>query len=188
MNEQTKVIVFTGIVIGIVATLGTIAILQKGKDAGISEEGKRAESERTVNPNALPTVEGGTREKILQGVETPESGGTSTEGVAVPRYTTAAGRKGEALFRVFNIEVVNNAFIPETIVVNDMDLIKLEIQAKDGDYDVFFPDFGVYKELPEGETVNLQFQAAPFGKYTFFCKNTCNKDVRGTLIVNKQEE
>ncbi len=188
MTEQTKVIVFTGIVIGMVGTLGTIAILQKGKDAGISEEEKKAQSERALNPNALPTVEGGTREKILQNIETPEAGSTSTKNTAIPRYTTLAGKKGEASFRVFYIEAANNAFIPETIVVNDMDLIKLEIQAKDGDYDIFFPDFGVYKELPEGKLVNLQFQAAPFGKYTFFCKNACEKEMRGTLIVNKVSE
>ena len=188
-NEQTKVVVFTGIVIGVVATLGTIAILQKGKNAEISEgERESAQNERARNPNALPTVDGGTREKILQAIETPEEGSTSTEDTAIPRYTTDAGKKGEASFRVFNVEVRGGAFIPQTIVVNDRDLVKLEIRAEDADYDIFFPDFGVYKELPEGKLATLQFQATPFGKYNFFCKNTCEKEVRGTLIVNERKE
>lgn len=187
MTDQTKVIVFTGIVIGIVGTLGTIAVLNK-KDGIKTEEGSEqgARNERAQNPNTLPTVEGGTRERIQESVETPDAGTTSTEGVAIPRYTTAAGKKGEASFRVFNMEAVGKTFIPETIVVNDGDLIKLEIQAKDGDYDIFFPDFGVYKELPEGKLVSLQFQAAPFGKYAFFCKNACKEEMGGTLIVNEK--
>lgn len=189
MTDQTKIPLFAGILIGVVATLGVLAVLNRDKILPALERvGQGAPEQVKRNPNALPTVEGGTREKILRDVETPDAESTSTEGIAIPRYTTAAGKKGEASFRVFNVEVTNNAFIPETIVVNDGDLIKLEIQAKDGDYDIFFPDFGVYKELPEGKLVTLQFQAAPFGKYSFFCKNACKEDVRGTLIVNKREE
>ena len=62
------------------------------------------------------------------------------------------------------------------------------IGPEDADYDIFFPDFGVYKELPEGKLATLQFQATPFGKYNFFCKNACEKEVRGTLIVNERKE
>ena len=67
-----------------------------------------------------------------------------------------------------------------------MDVITISLTAVDQKYNIFFPDFGVYREAAKGETTKFQFQAYPFGQYKFYCKDICQSDTAGTLIVNKK--
>ncbi len=188
MSEQTKIAIFSGIIIGIIITVGVIAVINREEIFPTENQEQEEASEQIVeDPNALPTVDGGTRERIQEIIETPEPGSTAEEDIAIPRYAAPAGKKGESALRTFDIKVESNAFIPSTIVVDEKDLVKLEITAQDADYDIFFPDLGVFKELPQGKLVKLQIQAYPFGKYQFFCKNACDEEVKGTLIANEIE-
>ena len=70
-------------------------------------------------------------------------------------------------------------------MVNELDLLIIRLTAVDADYNLSFPDFGVNKNVSQGETVKFQIQAGRFGEYQFFC-TVCVPEVVGTLIVNKK--
>lgn len=183
-DKKTTII---GVVIGI-AILAVLVWLVGGfspKTPGIGdgEGGQSTDVFRPDNIKALPTVEGGTRETIEQKIETPGVGAeVKNPDIAVP---ISAVQTGPSSLRNFNLSVQDNKYIPSTIVVNEGDVIDISLTAVDADYDFFLPDFGIYKKVNKGETGKLQFQAYPFGKYVFYCKN-CAKEVKGTLIVNSR--
>lgn len=161
----------TGIIGGPSGTVGA----PKGQDAM-----------RPENKDALQTVQGGTREVVQTKIATPGEGASSTtKGVAVP---TTVVQTGPSAFRHFDISASGNTYSPNIIVVNEGDVIDLNFTAVDGKYDLFFPDFGIYKAAAKGEIVKLQFQGNPFGEYKFYCKDSCGSaKVEGKLIVNKKQ-
>ena len=118
-------------------------------------------------------------------IATPGEGDTEApKDVAVPTMVVATG---PAAFRHFDITASGDAYSPSTIVVNEGDVVDLNFTAADKNYDMFFPDFGVYKAAQKGQTVKLQFQGYPFGQYAFRCSESCGSTkVEGRLIVNKK--
>ena len=139
---------------------------------------------RPEQENALPTVEGGTRIVVDQNIKTPEVGASSTPSdVAVP---TNVLETGQSAFRQFEMKGEGGKYIPSTLVVNEGDVIDINFTAVDAKYNVFFPDFGVYRTIEKGTSMKIQFQGYPFGKYGFYCKDICGKEVTGTLIVNQK--
>jgi len=144
---------------------------------------------RPGNPKALPTVQGGTREVIQRKIATPELGATSTpKGVAVPtNVSQLSGPGGEAALRDFEIKADKGKFSPDTIVVNDGDVVTIHLTAVDADYNIYFPDFGMYLPVKKGETRKSQGQFTGVGQYQFFCKD-CNNEAKGTLIVNEKPQ
>jgi hypothetical protein len=137
---------------------------------------------RPENADALATVESGTREKVKEQIATPEPGDRPADSsVAVPIAISGNGPK----LRSFAISGAGGDFSPSKIVVNESDVIEIAFTAKDGDYDLFFPDFGVYKSVGSGQTANIQFQGYPFGQYVFSCRDVC-KGAEGVLIINKR--
>lgn len=140
----------------------------------------------------LETVQGGTREKIDEDniVLAPDKNDTVVpEGVAVPQDVITrpeSENPSGSAFRDFNIKGENGRYTPDTIIVNELDVVNINFQSVDRDYNVFFSDFGIYKTIKKGVTGQIQFQAYPFGKYTFFCKDVCKDEVVGTFIVNKK--
>ena len=78
-------------------------------------------------------------------------------------------------------------FSPETIIVNNGDIVKLHITSIDVDHGFNLPDFNVNEELEPGKTVNIEFTADKTGTFTFFCNVFCgsgHSDMEGMLIVN----
>lgn len=140
---------------------------------------------RVWDRNALPSVQGGTREKISIGIKTPEGATSAPAGVAVP---TSVDKQGSYVVRVFEIQGNNNKYVPDVIVVNEGDTVDLRVKAVDETYDFFVPDFGAYKKILKGETGRVQFDADLYGQYEFFCKDSCTgrDKVSGTLIVNQR--
>mgnify|MGYP001572142523 CR=1 FL=1 len=153
--------------------------------AGKAVAPKGQDAMRPENADALQTVQGGTREVVQTKIATPGEGASSTnKDVAVP---TTVVQTGPSAFRHFDISASGNKYSPNTIVVNEGDVIDLNFTAVDGKYDLFFPDFGIYKAAAKGETVKLQFQGNPYGEYKFYCKDSCGgAKVEGKLIVNKK--
>ncbi len=182
------------IVVGVVVTLVVVtgwyfSSVQKpgsspsveGKAGGVVVKGK--DTFRPDNEKALATVEGGTREQISANVKTPEPGDKpSDSNIAVPSSVSGNGPK----FRVFSITASGGKFTPSTIVVNAGDVIDLTVAATDGDYDVVFRDLGVYKLIKSGTAGKIQFQAYPYGEYSFGCDSVC-KGGSGKLIVNPRQ-
>jgi hypothetical protein len=151
----------------------------------------RTSSEKVLSPaginvpksDALETVAGGTRTTVKETIATPDvnSAPVSKE-VAVP---TEVVPTGEIATRKFTIRGEGNAFVPSTIVVNELDVVELRLEAVDGSYDVFFPDFAVSLKADKGGFGAAQFQATQFGQYGYVCKS-CAGEVKGTFIVNKK--
>lgn len=146
--------------------------------------------DETEKPAALPTVEGGTRTEFSQKIETPGTNASSVpEGVAVPKNTVSAGGASNSSFRQFDIKGENGKYAPGTIVVDEYDIVDIFFESVDADYDLYFPDFGIYKKVAKGEKKKIQFQPFPYGEYEFYCKDSCgNKDVSGKLVVNKKRD
>ncbi len=91
-----------------------------------------------------------------------------------------------SLYQNFHILAQNNAFSPNQISANLGQIITLTVSAQDRPYDIFFPDFNVYKEILPGQSGIIQFQPNQFGKYLFTCRNYCASpsSPSGTLIIN----
>jgi heme/copper-type cytochrome/quinol oxidase subunit 2 len=133
--------------------------------------------------DALDTVAGGTRTVTKEIIATPDANSAPvSKEVAIPTEVVPTG--GIAT-RKFTIRGEGNAFVPSTIVVNELDIVELRLEAIDGTYDIFFPDFGVSIKADKGGSGSAQFQATQFGQYGYVCKS-CTGQVKGTFIVNKK--
>ncbi|MCL4404023.1 cupredoxin domain-containing protein [Patescibacteria group bacterium] len=131
----------------------------------------------------LPTVEGGTRQAITSQIPTPSADATNVpSNVAVP---TSVQQTGAIAERSFIITGTGGKFSPNTIVVNQGDVVNLTLVAADAAYNIFFPDFGVTITAKKGQTVSAQFQPANYGQYKFYCKDVCSGSPEGTLVVNQ---
>ncbi len=173
--EKNKVAVMSAVTAALVALL-VLGILYDGfKDTGgpVSDDPFRPN-----DPKALPTVEGGTREKLSAAVSPSEAKAASPSQVQ---------KVGERSRMTYDIRGENGGFEPSTIMADEGDVIVINLAAVDGDYDIFFPDFGVYRGVKHGETGKLSFQAYPYGDYKFFCENNCIGRPSGRLIVNEVE-
>ena len=114
----------------------------------------------------------------------PESQLFSTpEGVAIP---VSVSKIGSGSFINFIIRGENKKYFPFKLVVDEGDIITIHFTSVDSDYNIFFPDFGVYRTIPIGETSKIQFQVSGVGEYQFFCKDVCQTEIIGTLIVNQK--
>lgn len=185
MEEGNKKNIVFGVVLGVVLVVAGVWFFG-GKNAAEKSGSapKGPDIFRPENPKALPTIEGGTRETLKEKIETPEAGATpkSTD-VAVP---VNVSQIGTAAGRTFEIKGENGAFSPNTIVVNELDIITVNLSAVDDAYSISFPDFGVYLKVEKGASARRQFQAYPFGEYVFSCSDVCKTPVSGKLIVNKK--
>ncbi len=170
-----------GIVLGTVIVGAVVYVLQKNTIKSPADANKDAEK----NPNALDTVEGGTRQKIMDEIQTPEPGAESFGGVAVPKSAVSVGEEVRAAIRTFEIRGEGGKYVPSTIVVDELDIVEIELRAVDQDYDISLPDFGIVKTAKKGSTETIQFQAYPYGEYAFQCKDACSAE--GKLIVNQRE-
>lgn len=189
------------IIVGVAVLVVLVAILSIGSGLGwfgtkSATPGKTDSVTSNVNTpgtdafrpeqkDALPTVEGGTRIVTDTTIKTPGVGASSSvpKDVAVP---TNVLETGPSAFRQFEMKGEGGKYIPSTLVVNEGDVIDINFTAVDAKYNVFFPDFGVYRTIEKGASMKIQFQGYPFGKYGFYCKDICGKEVTGTLIVNKK--
>jgi len=185
------------LIVVIVALVGLLVggVLYNGTRGGTEAEGAAGPDPfRPENLNALPSVEGGTREALAGAIATPEVAGVNGNGaemdpdalpiegeVAIPESVQKVGTQAR---RVFSLAGEGDKFTPANIIVNEGDIVVIKVTARDKDYDIFFPDFGIYRFIGEGETQQISFQAYPFGDYRFFCENECAGRPAGRLVVN----
>jgi heme/copper-type cytochrome/quinol oxidase subunit 2 len=150
------------------------------KDVGYVEK-------KQTSPDALPTVEGGTRKKIDTQIKTPKEGEKTAENVAAPERVVPIAN-GISSERTFSLIIDNNKIKPGLIVVNEFDKVVLNLKAVDKDYDFFLPDFGVYKKIEKNTSASLVFQVFGVGKYEIKCRDLCANAVLGNIYVNQRGE
>lgn len=138
---------------------------------------------------ATTTNPGSTRQPLTQNIATPAAGDTAAPvNVAVPTNVANLGSgsgTGSMSLRHFIISGLGGQYSPNTIVVNNGDVVDLTLKAVDGAYGIYFPDFGISLTASKGEIAHAQFQTSGVGQYTFYCKDVCSGNPTGTLIVNK---
>ncbi|NQV09236.1 cupredoxin domain-containing protein [Candidatus Woesearchaeota archaeon] len=87
----------------------------------------------------------------------------------------------------FDIIARNWEFIPETITVNEGDMVELNIKSIDVTHGFLLPDFGVDEKLEPNRDVHISFVADKKGTFGFYCSVPCGAGhggMRGELIVN----
>lgn len=186
--KQKKILIAVVLVVVLAVLLGIFLAAQRGGLTSAPAEGEKGRGTgpdvfRPDNPQALPTVEGGTREVLSERIATPDPGATDVKpNVAVPVNLTPVG---SGFIRTFELKGEGDKIVPDTIVVNDGDLVKFIFTAVDKDYVISFPDFGLGPTVKKGESARFQLQATPFGEYKFTC-STCKPVFEGRLLVNKK--
>ena len=97
-----------------------------------------------------------------------------------PRRATAARLSGG----VQEVEVVvRGGYTPDRIEVRQGRPVRLTFVRRESNpctEQVVFGDFGIARELPEGERVAVEFTPHHAGEFTFHCAMNM---VRGTLVV-----
>ena len=101
----------------------------------------------------------------------PEKGSPVAANVAPPETVGAAAPGSSSDYRSFTVKINLNAFVPDTVIVNQGDVAHVNITAVDHDYDFFQPDYGLSAVIPKGQTKTIQFGATASGKFTFYCKS-----------------
>ena len=182
-NIKKSILIAAVVLVVVVAVLGVLfGGVKKTSQPGVQKP-VSADAFRPDEPKALPTLEGGTREILSTSVATPETNSSGLPAdIAIPQYVSTVGI---ASTRSFNISGNGGRLAPNTIVVNELDVVKIIFTAVDQDYDFNVSDFAVSASAKKGETVNFQLQATPFGEYKITC-NACRTPIQGKLIVNKK--
>ncbi|MDD5098895.1 MAG: cupredoxin domain-containing protein [Candidatus Colwellbacteria bacterium] len=95
---------------------------------------------------------------------------TSNEEVAVPVSVAPAAPGVEAKLRTFNISADRGVFTPSEVTVNKGDTVHINFSAKDKEYDMVLPDYGMKQIANLGETKIFEFQATDTGKFAYYCE------------------
>ena len=65
--------------------------------------------------------------------------------------------------------------------------MNLQLYAKDGDYDIYFPELGFYVQSIKNQTKETGFKSPEAGTYSFECRDLCpiTGKIKGNFIVVK---
>lgn len=169
-----------GILTGLILVGFVIFFVEKGEKTVVSEADNGSYLDNDV------IAENGLIEPDERSpVDTPEPGDEPIdEDTAVPIDSSPIG---EVSYRTFEVRGENNRFSPSRLIVNEGDSLVLNLFAVDSDYNLFIPDLGVFISASEGGNRRHIFQAPSVGDYEFYCRDICEEQTRGILIVNSRE-
>jgi len=88
--------------------------------------------------------------------------------------------------RVIEVKAKKYDFEPSTIEVQQGERVVLRVTSTDRLHGIGIKKFGVSKEIPKGQTVDVEFVASTPGTYKVLCTEDCGKghdDMVGTLVV-----
>lgn len=100
---------------------------------------------------------------------------------------SVANAASAAETKVIKLTAQKYEYTPETINVNLGDKVVLEITATDTDHGFGLSAFDIDRNIPEGETVRIEFVADKKGEFTFTCTNFCgwgHFGMEGKLVVS----
>jgi len=186
-------IVFFG-VFGLIPLIRSTEILKKPEftpivEEEILQEGLASIIEEPVveePPTEEPPTEGSLVEELPPSESSPEPEPqlfSTPEGVAIP---ISVSKIGSGSLINFIIKGEDKKYFPFKLIVDEGDIVTIYFTSVDSDYNIFFPDFGIYRTISIGETSKIQFQVSGVGEYQFFCKDVCQTEITGTLIVNQK--
>jgi cytochrome c oxidase subunit 2 len=88
--------------------------------------------------------------------------------------------------RVIEIKAKKYDFEPSTIEVQQGERVVLRVTSTDRLHGIGIKKFGVSREVPKGQTVDVEFVASAAGTFKVLCTEDCGKghdDMVGTLVV-----
>ena len=88
--------------------------------------------------------------------------------------------------RVIEVKAKKYDFEPSTIEVQQGERVVLRVTSTDRLHGIGIKKFGVSREVPKGQTVDVEFVASSAGTYKVLCTEDCGKghdDMVGTLVV-----
>ena len=88
--------------------------------------------------------------------------------------------------RVIEVTAKKYEFQPSTIEVQEGERVVLRVTSADRLHGIGIKKFGVNKEVPKGETVDVEFVASAAGTYQVLCTEECGKGhdhMVGSLVV-----
>ncbi len=87
--------------------------------------------------------------------------------------------------KTFTLKATQKGFIPESITVNKDDVLVLNFDASDAEYDFDIPYLGAYFfPVKKGTVKRLSVETHTSGVFVFRCRDACGtKSIQGSLIV-----
>jgi cytochrome c oxidase subunit 2 len=88
--------------------------------------------------------------------------------------------------RVIEIIVKRYEFVPSSIEVVQGERLRFVVKSGDGLHGFGIKRFDISKEIPRGETVNIDFTANAAGEFPILCTEFCgdgHEQMKGTLVV-----
>jgi cytochrome c oxidase subunit 2 len=88
--------------------------------------------------------------------------------------------------RVIDVTAKKYDFEPSTIEVQQGERVVLRVTSTDRLHGIGIKKFGVNREVPKGQTVEVEFVASSAGTFKIICTEDCGKghdDMVGTLVV-----
>lgn len=104
----------------------------------------------------------------------PETSNTPTaaptQATQQPAEGSAMEEKKEGTVKTFTIEGSSFKFSPNTITVNEGDMVKITFKNVQGFHDFVLDEFNVKsKTIPANQTDEVQFVASKKGTFEFYC-------------------
>ena len=93
--------------------------------------------------------------------------------------------------RVIEVKAKKYDFEPSTIEVQQGERVVLRVTSTDRLHGIGIKKFGISKEVPKGQTVDVEFVASAAGSYKVLCTEDCGKghdDMAGTLVVKAGQQ
>jgi heme/copper-type cytochrome/quinol oxidase subunit 2 len=97
----------------------------------------------------------------------------------------SGGQEGGSL-REFTLQARKYTFTPNTIEVQQDDLVRITLHAGDIAHSFTVDDYRIAKRVAAGQTVTFEFRADRTGTFPFYCNLKVDegcREMRGRLIV-----
>ncbi|RME55903.1 hypothetical protein D6779_11625, partial [Candidatus Parcubacteria bacterium] len=131
------------------------------------------------------TMRSATWRMVTEAVKVPEKGEQPDPGVAVPQEVISASPWSGAHIRIFRIAAENDTFSPRKIVAYQGDVVHIVLAARDKEYDLTQPDYGIHLLVPKGSEKFAEVQVTAPGTFTFYCERCggLSRGPKGELVV-----
>jgi cytochrome c oxidase subunit II len=113
---------------------------------------------------------------------------TSVVAIPGPSAGTPALQNPER--RVIEITVKRYEFVPPSVEVVQGERVRFVVKSGDGLHGLGIKRFDVSKEIPRGETVNIDFVADAPGEFPILCTEFCgdgHEQMKGVLVVKARD-
>jgi len=186
MNKR-NILLLAGLLIILALTLIIIFdnSRQPGSQAPAYQNSENTNSNQVLKQDAVDPF----RSEVPTGIKVPEANEVLSEAqqreIAVPQVVAEAAPGAVSQFRSFNIYAQEGKFVPEKVIANLGDTVKINFTAVDQDYDIYFPSYKMKQAAKKGETKILQFQARKEGSFLYYCE-ACggpNAGPTGSIII-----